>query len=114
MKDTLVPDVVDKTAWAGWWKEAKKQALMDPAFTVGAGADPRITYVEGGTADFTTLFQRQLSFAPTGPDRQRVVKDFARTAGQDASARAILAQQSKTDLARVHPTDISSRISWSR
>lgn len=112
VKDTLVPDVVDKTAWAAWWKEAKRQALMDPAFTVAQGADPRITYVEGGTADFTSLFQRQLSFAPTGPDRQRVIKDFARTAGSDASARAILAQQAKTDLARVHPTDLSSRISW--
>ena len=113
VKDTLVPDVVDKTAWAGWWKEAKKQALMDPAFTVGAGTDPRITYIEGGTSDFTTLFQRQLSFAPTGLDRQRVVKDFQKTAGQDPAARAILSQQAKTDLARVHPTDLSSRISWS-
>src|SRR5204862_226275 len=47
VKDTLVPQAVDKTAWAGWWKEAKKQALIDPAFTVAAGNDPRITYTRG-------------------------------------------------------------------
>ena len=30
VKDTLVPDVVDKTGWAAWWKEAKKHAPDGP------------------------------------------------------------------------------------
>jgi len=113
VKDLLIPDVIDKTAWAGWWREAKKQATLDPAFTIGAGTDPRITFTEGGSADFTTLLQRQLSFAQTPLEQQKTIREFTRIAGTDAGARAVLAQQAKTDLARAHPTDISTRLAWS-
>jgi transcription elongation factor GreA len=112
VKDTLVPDVVAKTAWAGWWKEAKKRALLDPSYTVGPGADPRIVYTPGGGADLTTLLQRQLSFAQGHSGRQAVLRDFAKTAGADAGARAALAQQAKTDFARVSEADVPARLSW--
>ncbi len=113
VKDLLIPDVIDKTAWAAWWREAKKQATLDPSFTIGAGTDPRITYTEGGSADFTTLLQRQLSFAQTPLEQQKTIREFTKIAGTDAGARAVLAQQAKTDLARAHPTDISTRLAWS-
>jgi transcription elongation factor GreA len=113
VKDTLVPDVVEKTSWASWWKEAKKQALLDPAFSVvGGGTDPRITYTPGGASDFASVLVRQLSFAPAGAGRQSVYREFAKTAGSDAGARALLVQQAKTDHARTPEGDPAARLSW--
>jgi transcription elongation factor GreA len=112
VKDTLVPGVIDKTAWAGWWKEAKKQATIDPAYTVGPGNDPRITYTPGGSADFGSLVMRQLSFATDPEGRRVVLREFGKTAGTDAGARAVLAQHAKTDLARAPEGDVGNRLAW--
>jgi transcription elongation factor GreA len=112
VKDTLVPDIVEKTAWAGWWKEAKKQATVDPAFTLGAGADPRITFTPGGSADFASLVERQLSFAKDAHGRRAVLRELARTAGQDPGARATLVAQAKTELGKRSPQDLAGRLAW--
>jgi len=113
VKDTLVPDVVDKTAWAAWWKEAKKLATIDPAWTVGPGNDPRLSYTAGGSADFASLVVRQLSFAQNATQRRETLRELGKTAGTDAGARALLAQQSKVELGLANPADLSGRIAWS-
>ncbi|MCC7137544.1 MAG: transcription elongation factor GreA [Planctomycetes bacterium] len=112
IKDVLVPDAVDKNAWAGWWKEAKKLATLDPAWTVGPGADPRVTHTEGGTADFNTLLLRQLSFAKDAPARRATLREFAKTAGTDPTARGVLALQAKAGLAEAPAWDGAGRVAW--
>jgi transcription elongation factor GreA len=112
VKDMLVPAVVAKTEWASWWKEAKKAATLDPAFTIGAGADPRISYVAGGSADFVSVMNRQLSFAKDRTGRQAVVREFAKTAGTDPAAKTALGAVARAELGRVAPTDAPGRISW--
>jgi transcription elongation factor GreA len=112
VKDALVPDVVDKTAWAGWWKEAKKQATVDPAFTIGAGSDPRITFTAGGSADFLSLVERQLSFAKDAHGRRAVLRELARTAGQDPSARQVLVEKARAELEKRVPQDLVGRLAW--
>ena len=112
VKDTLVPTAIDKTAWAAWWREAKKLATIDPSFTVAQGTDPRITFTPGGAADFASLLLRQISFASDHVGRQMVIRELAKTAGSDPGARAALAQQAKTELARCAEADASNRIAW--
>ena len=113
VKDALVPDVLAKTEWAGWWKEAKKQALLDPAWTVGEGADPRVTFTPGGSANLESLVLRKLSFAKADRARRRVLRDFGATAAGDVGARAHLAQLAKEHLVRSPEGDLAGRAAWS-
>lgn len=110
VKEALVPEIVGKGEWAGWWKEAKKQALVDPAFTVGAGSDPRITFTPGGTADVESLVARQLSFAKDAAARRAVLREFARTAGADPVAREVLAKHARADLEKTPGWDLGGRL----
>ncbi len=110
VKEALVPDVVDKGAWAGWWREAKKQALVDPTFAVGPGSDPRITYTPGGTADVESLVTRQLSFAKDAPARRAVLREFQKTAGADPVAREVLARHARADLQETPAHDLGGRL----
>jgi transcription elongation factor GreA len=112
VKDVLVPDAVEKTDWAGWWREAKKAATLDPSVKVGTGADPRLTVVEGASEDFATTLSRRLSFATGGEGKRAVLREFARTAGTDAAARKTLADAARVELEKTPESDSSSRLSW--
>jgi len=112
VKDVLVPDAMDKTVWAGWWKEAKKQATLDPSWTIGPGTDPRIVHTEGGTADFVSLLMRQMSFAKDAPARRTTLRDFTKIAGTDAGARGILALQARKHLEETSLDDVAGRVAW--
>jgi transcription elongation GreA/GreB family factor len=112
VKDVLVPDAVEKTEWAGWWREAKKAATLDPGVKVGTGSDPRLTLVQGASEDFSSTLTRRLAFASGADGKRAVVKEFARTAGNDAGARKILADAARTELAGTSERDSASRLSW--
>ena len=112
VKDVLVPDAVGKTEWAGWWREAKKAATLDPGVKVGTGTDPRLTLVEGATEDFATTLARRLSFAAGAEGKRAVIREFARTAGNDAGARTTLADSARRELEATPEGDSASKLSW--
>ncbi len=112
VKDLLVPVAIEKGEWAAWWKEARKAATIDPGFTIGPGSDPRLAYVAGGSADFSTVLMRQLSFAKDRIARQNVIREFVKTAGTDPGAREALAAVARTELARLSTADPAGRLSW--
>lgn len=112
VKDVLVPDAMEKTAWAGWWKEARKQAMVDPSWTIGPGTDPRLVHTEGGTADFESILLRQLTFAKDAPARRATLRELAKTAGADAGARALLTMKARVFLEETPVADEVGRVAW--
>jgi transcription elongation factor GreA len=112
VKDVLVPDALDKTEWAGWWREAKKAATLDPSIKVGTGSDPRLTVVEGASEDLASTLARRLAFASGGEGKRAILREFARTAGADTGARKTLADAARLEMGRVPESDSSSRLSW--
>jgi transcription elongation factor GreA len=112
VKDVLVPDVLEKTEWAGFWREAKKAALLDPSIKMGTGSDPRLTVVEGKSEDFASTLARRLGFA-SGPDGKRaILREFARTAGAEPEARRLLADTARLEMHKVPEADSSQRLAW--
>jgi len=40
VRESFVPEVMDKTAWSRWWTKSKKALLKDPAVRIGKGSSP--------------------------------------------------------------------------
>jgi transcription elongation GreA/GreB family factor len=112
VKDVLVPDAVEKTEWASWWREAKKAATMDPSIRLGTGSDPRITLLATATEDLATTLSRRMSYAAGAEGKRAVLREFARTAGNDPSARKLLVDTARLELGATPETQPSSRLSW--
>jgi transcription elongation factor GreA len=110
IREALVPDAVAPSTWGTWWKEAKKQALLDPRFEVEHGRDPRIRFRDLAHTDFTTQVERALKGAATAEGRQKAVRDLMGVVGGDEEARRVLAEAVERELALTkHPAD---RVGW--
>jgi transcription elongation factor GreA len=113
VKDMLVPDAVEKTAWAGWWREAKKAALLDPSVRiVGTGPDPRLSITDVAGSDFRSVVERQVAFAKDSVAKQGILREFAKTTAGDAGARGLLAEVARAEWLRVPEADAPLRLSW--
>ncbi|MDA1196118.1 MAG: GreA/GreB family elongation factor [Planctomycetota bacterium] len=110
VKEALVPDAVATSTWSTWWKEAKKHALLDPRFVVGAGRDPRIEFHDIAQADFQAQVDRALKGQATAAGRQKAVLELFTIVRADDEAKALLvaAAQKELDITR-RPGD---RVGW--
>ncbi|MFM8979916.1 MAG: GreA/GreB family elongation factor [Planctomycetia bacterium] len=111
VKDALVPDAVDGTGWATWWKKAKKRLLIDPRFAVGTGNDPRITFQEGAAVDFQAQVVKTLKATATAAKRQKAIRDLMATVGDEAGAKEVLTRAVENEMSFPSLTD-GERMGW--
>lgn len=110
VKDALVPDAVAVSTWSTWWKEARRQALLDPRIEVGQGRDPRIDFHHIAAADFASQVEMALKRSATVVARQKAIRDMLGVAAQDERARDILLETVRKEISRApHAT---ARAGW--
>ncbi len=111
VRGVLTPEAVAPSTWSTWWKNAKKAALLDPRFEVGAGRDPRIEIHEIAQADFRSQIEMALKRSATVTARQKVVAEYAATVGANEEARATLIEVVDRELERTANAP-GARMGW--
>lgn len=112
VKEALVPDAVATSTWAAWWKSARKSALLDPRFEVsGTGRNARIDVHEIEQADFRTQVEKALRRADKILDRQKTIKELAKSVVGDDEAVAVLEEVTDREAGR-YKSDPAVQLGW--
>jgi transcription elongation factor GreA len=80
VREELVPEVLDKTAWSKWWNRAKRALLKDPKIRIGKGSSPLLELRDKAKSIEQEVVDRMQARA-TGTEKVVVAREYLRTLG---------------------------------
>ncbi|MFQ5557034.1 MAG: hypothetical protein ACE5GB_05950, partial [Acidimicrobiales bacterium] len=78
VREEMVPDVLEKTAWSRWWGRAKKALLKDPEIRIGKGSSPLFELRDTAKSIEEEVAERMRACA-SGIEKCAVAREYLRT-----------------------------------